>query len=132
MTTAADETGDGRASVGPMIAQLRILFPGGRRLGPGKIDLLEAIARSGSISAAGRELKMSYRRAWLLVEAVNDLFGTPSVVASTGGLRGGGAVVTDFGQRLIAAYRRIEARTQAVVEDEFASLTSADRRAPPP
>ena len=66
-------------------------------LGPGKIDLLEGIARKGSISAAAREMDMSYRRAWLLVEAMNQMFARPLVVAAPGGARGGGAQVTEFG-----------------------------------
>lgn len=86
---------------------LRIDLPGGR-IGPGKIRLLEAIAREGSISAAGRALGMSYRRAWELVDALNRLLGTPAVTASTGGARGGGATLTEAGAALVADYRAIE------------------------
>jgi molybdate transport system regulatory protein len=90
------------------------------RIGPGKIDLLEAIERTGSISAAGRALGMSYRRAWLLVDELGRLFSRPVVVASAGGAHGGGARLTDFGLALIGAYRRIEARTAQAIREELA------------
>lgn len=86
---------------------LRIDLPAGR-IGPGKIALLEAIDREGSISAAGRALGMSYRRAWDLVDALNRILGTLAVEASTGGHRGGGAMLTDAGRNLVADYRAIE------------------------
>ncbi len=88
-------------------------------LGPGKVDLLEAIDRTGSISAAGREMGMSYRRAWLLVDELNRMFASPSVVASTGGVSGGGATLTDFGRDIAAAYRRAEQRTLIAVREEL-------------
>ncbi|HET6320956.1 MAG TPA: LysR family transcriptional regulator [Hyphomicrobium sp.] len=88
-------------------------------LGPGKVDLLEAIGRTGSISAAGRELGMSYRRAWLLVDALNHMFPSALVTASPGGSRGGGAKLTDYGRGVAAAYRRVEARTRAVMREEL-------------
>lgn len=99
---------------------LRIDLGEMHRIGPGKIDLLEAVGRTGSISAAGRELGMSYRRAWLLVDAVNTLFKRPIVATSTGGARGGGAQLTDLGVNLIGAYRRIEARTHVAIREELA------------
>jgi molybdate transport system regulatory protein len=92
-------------------------------LGPGKIDLIEAIARTGSISAAGRAMGMSYRRAWLLADALNHMFRQPVIIAATGGAKGGGAELTDFGRALAAAYRRAEARTRVAVEEELAALT---------
>ena len=104
--------------------RLRIVF-GPTRLGPGKVDLLEAVGRTGSISAAGRALGMSYRRAWLLVDAVNRLFREPAVIAVAGGAQGGGAHLTPFGQALVAAYRRIETRTRDVVLEEMATFETA-------
>lgn len=92
----------------------------GSGIGPGKIDLLEAVGRTGSISSAAREMGMSYRRAWVLVDGVNKLFKRPVVVAAAGGMRGGGAQLTDFGRALTAAYRRIEARTASAIREEFA------------
>ena len=100
--------------------RLRIVLSGTTRLGPGKADLLEAIGRTGSISAAGRDLGMSYRRAWLLVDEVNRLFRRPVVVTSAGGSHGGWAKLTDFGRALVAAYRRVEERTRAAIREEFA------------
>ena len=100
--------------------RLRIVMGKGLMLGPGKIDLLEAIARKGSISAAAREMDMSYRRAWLLVDALNHMFKEPVVVAGAGGARGGGASVTDFGRKLAAAYRCIEERTRTAIAEELA------------
>ncbi len=89
-------------------------------LGPGKVDLLEAIGRTGSISAAGRELGMSYRRAWLLSDALNRMFPEPLVTASPGGSRGGGAKLTDYGRGVAAAYRRVEERTRLAMREEMA------------
>jgi len=99
--------------------RVRILMADGMVLGPGKVDLLEAIGRTGSISAAGRELGMSYRRAWLLVDALNHMFPNALVTASPGGSRGGGAKLTDYGRGVAAAYRRVEARTRAVMREEL-------------
>jgi molybdate transport system regulatory protein len=106
---------------------LRIDLPGGR-LGPGKIALLEAIDREGSISAAGRVLGMSYKRAWDLVDAVNRLAGAPVVEASHGGYRGGGAVLTDAGRSLVADYRAIERAATRAAEPRLDALLRRMRR----
>jgi molybdate transport system regulatory protein len=100
---------------------LRIDLPEGR-IGPGKIDLLEAIDREGSISAAGRALGMSYKRAWDLVNALNKLAGTAVVAASPGGYRGGGATLTDAGRNLVADYRAIERAAQRAAAPRLAAL----------
>lgn len=71
------------------------------RLGPGKLQLLEKIQEYGSISAAGREMKMSYRQAWALVDQLNHAFQEPVVHSQTGGKSGGGAHLTDFGKLLL-------------------------------
>jgi molybdate transport system regulatory protein len=97
---------------------VRILI-GEMVLGPGKVDLLESIGRTGSISAAGRELGMSYRRAWLLVDALNHMFPDTLVSAAPGGSRGGGAKLTDYGRGVAAAYRRVEARARAAMREEM-------------
>lgn len=86
---------------------LRVDLPGGR-IGPGKIALLEAIGREGSISAGGRALGMSYKRAWELVDQLNALLGQPVVAVSIGGSRGGGARLTEAGLALIGDYRAME------------------------
>ena len=100
---------------------LRLDLPGGR-LGPGKVALLEAIAREGSISAAGRRLGMSYKRAWDLVGALNAMAGAPVVETSAGGPGGGGAVLTPAGQALVADYRAIEEAAAAAAEARLAAL----------
>ena len=87
---------------------LRIDLAGGR-IGPGKIALLEAIAREGSISGAARSLGMSYRRAWELVSALNETFASPVVAKLAGGSGGGGASLTLLGQELLTGYRANEA-----------------------
>jgi molybdate transport system regulatory protein len=97
---------------------LRIDFGAGpeTRIGPGKIALLEAIVRERSISAAARDLSMSYRRAWLLVDAMNRLFHSPVVTTATGGQQGGGAELTKTGVEVLKTYRAIErAATRAGV-----------------
>lgn len=88
---------------------LRLDLPNGHRLGPGKIRLLEAIAATGSIAAAGRSLGMSYRRAWLLVDEINRAFTQPAVAGQTGGSGGGGTALTDWGRELVTLYRGLEA-----------------------
>jgi molybdate transport system regulatory protein len=87
---------------------LRVDFGSGRALGPGKVRLLEAIERTGSISQAGKALGMSYRRAWLLVDDMNSCFRDAVISAQPGGAHGGGATLTPFGQKLIERYRAIE------------------------
>jgi molybdate transport system regulatory protein len=101
---------------------IRLRFTDDARLGPGKIALLEAVARTGSIAAAGREMGMSYRRAWLLIDSLNRMFDTPVVVASPGGANGGGAALGPLGAELVSAYRAMEAQTVEAVERHFAPL----------
>ena len=86
--------------------RLRIVFPEERKIGPGKVDLLETIARTGSISSAARELGMSYRRAWLLMDEFGRLFKRPILTTAAGGAHGGGAELTDFGRAVIAGRYR--------------------------
>lgn len=105
-------------------ARLRILFASGIRLGPGKIDLLEAIAATGSITAGARSMGMSYRRAWVLIDETNRLFKRPVVLTAAGGVGGGGAELSPFGRALIAAYRRIETRTLEAMAEELAPFES--------
>lgn len=101
---------------------LRIDLASGGRIGPGKIAILEAIALTGSISGAGRALRMSYRRTWALVEELNTSLGRPVVSASAGGSGGGGAGLTDTGRALIACYRAIEQESTALARRHLASL----------
>lgn len=88
--------------------RFRVDFSGQCSVGIGKIELLEGIASSGSLSQAARKMRMSYRRAWLLLADLNSSFEEPVARASTGGRGGGGAVLTPFGERLIAEYRNME------------------------
>ena len=101
---------------------IRLDFDAGRRLGAGKIALLEAIDRTGSISAAGRAHAMSYRRAWLLVDEMNQLFAAPLVSARHGGVKGGGARLTDEGRRIVALYRDAEAKMRAAAGEEIEAI----------
>lgn len=89
------------------------------RIGRGKIELLGHIRETGSISAAGRAMDMSYRRAWLLVDEMNRLFREPVVASQRGGKQGGGAVVTPFGEALLAHYRSMEATMATAVADDL-------------
>jgi molybdate transport system regulatory protein len=91
-------------------------------LGPGKVDLLEAIAATGSISAAARQLGMSYRRAWLLVETMNRSFPSPLVRAKTGGNSGGGAEVTKLGRDAAKIYRDLQRSAELVVRRALPKL----------
>src|SRR5215470_5727353 len=92
---------------------IRIDLASGDRIGPGKIALLEAIRSTGSISGAARSLGMSYRRAWLLVEELNEALREPAVTAETGGHHGGGAALTAIGERVIDLYRSIESHARS-------------------
>jgi molybdate transport system regulatory protein len=108
--------------------KIRILIGAVVAIGPGKADLLEAIGRTGSISAAGREMNMSYRRAWLLVEAINASFRQPLVTTATGGKRGGGAELTVFGEDVLRRYRAMEALAETAVSAELRRFAKLLRR----
>ncbi len=87
---------------------IRVDLECGARIGPGKVAVLEEIARSGSISAAGRVLRISYRRTWELVEELNETLGAPVVRTAAGGSGGGGASLTELGEAIVERYRAIE------------------------
>jgi molybdate transport system regulatory protein len=104
-------------------ARLRIVLEPNIAIGPGKADLLQGIAETGSISAAGRRMAMSYRRAWLLVSTMNQCFRSPLVETAKGGAGGGGgAQLTALGREVLERYRRMERLTAAAVEAEMAAL----------
>ncbi|HXJ83410.1 MAG TPA: LysR family transcriptional regulator [Candidatus Methylomirabilis sp.] len=97
-------------------------------IGPGKIRLLELVGESGSISAAGRAMKMSYRRAWMLIDGLNRCFRIPVVATQLGGTRGGGAVLTELGHDLIARYRTVERAATKVSASDLAALDAVQAR----
>ena len=101
---------------------IRIDFDDEGRLGPGKVTLLERIAQEGSISAAGRSMNMSYRRAWELVADINRSFSEPLVAAQTGGKTGGGAVLTPRGEELVRHYRAIERKALSATASHLKAL----------
>ena len=103
---------------------VRIDLDGSDRIGPGKILLLENIHARGSISAAGRAMDMSYKRAWDLVDEINRICRQPAVERQTGGKNGGGAMLTPFGVSLVARYRKIERDAATAVKKELAALQS--------
>jgi len=106
----------------PRKLRLRILFGPEIVVGPGKVALLEAIAETGSISAAARTLGMSYRRAWLLLDTMNRCLRAPVVEATAGGRGGGGARVTEFGAEVLDRYKRLEAKAIESVRADIAEF----------
>ena len=98
-------------------------------IGPGKAELLEAVAATGSISEAARRMGMSYRRAWLLVDTMNRCFREPLVAAATGGSGGGGARVTAFGNAVLARFRSMQGRVDRALAADLAAFAEllADR-----
>lgn len=98
---------------------LRVLGKRGPAIGPGKAELVERIAETGSISAAARAMGMSYRRAWQLVEALNRDFRGPLIETATGGRRGGGAKVTPLGREVLARFRAMEDQASAAIAGEL-------------
>jgi molybdate transport system regulatory protein len=108
---------------------IRIDLDAKSRIGPGKIELLENIHACGSISAAGRAMEMSYRRAWVLVDEINRICRRAAVERQVGGKHGGGAILTPFGLSLVARYRKIERSAESAAGNELLAL-QADIGAP--
>ena len=104
---------------------LRVVLGRTVAMGPGKAELLEGIADTGSIAASGRRMGMSYKRAWLLVEELNALFSGPLVDAAKGGAGGGGATLTPLGRRLLIAYRELEAAAARAGAAQMATMRRA-------
>src|SRR3954454_14091338 len=98
--------------------RISIVFESGARIGPGKAKLLESIRDTGSISAAARDMGMSYKRAWTLLDTITQSFNDPVVEAATGGARGGGATLTPFGAELLERYRRLQEQADAIGTDD--------------
>jgi len=106
----------------PPRLRLRIYFEADFMLGPGKAELLERIRDTGSISAAGRQMDMSYKRAWMLVEEMNKAFTLPVVSSARGGSGGGGAHLTEAGEEVLRRYRAAEAALRAATVEDVSAL----------
>ena len=106
------------------LTHLRVTLSETAYIGPGRADLLELIASTGSISAAGKAMNMSYKRAWSLVQALNSGFGLALVESSRGGASQGGAQLTDVGKTVLARYRAMQAKTGAAIAEDVAALRS--------
>ena len=104
------------------LGHLRIVLSDKAYIGPGRADLLEGIAASGSISAAGKAMGMSYKRAWGLVQALNEGFGQTLVETARGGAGLGGAVLTPLGQSVLDRYRAMQRATDAAIAEDVAAL----------
>jgi len=104
---------------------IRIDFEGSESFGPGKARLLELIDAQGSIRSAASAMNMSYRHAWLLLQAVEDTFGAPVISTATGGAKGGGAKLTELGRTLVARYRVIESQAAKATAGELSELLKA-------
>ncbi|MEQ8374289.1 MAG: winged helix-turn-helix domain-containing protein [Roseibium aggregatum] len=102
--------------------RIRLVFGPDEMMGPGKAELLERIQRTGSIAAAGREMGMSYKRAWQLVETLNAMFRSPIVERSRGGAKGGGAQITETGLAVLEEYRAIELKARAAGDPHIEKL----------
>lgn len=107
------------------VLTLRVDFGPFGYLGPGKIALMELISKHGSISAAGKEMGMSYRRAWMLVDEVNKIFRSPLVDKQMGGTGGGSARLTPLGRDVVARYRAIEGAAASAAAADLRALKSA-------
>jgi len=112
----------GRPASAPPPIRPRIHLRTGVAVGPGKVDLLRQVEATRSISAAARAMGMSYKRAWLLIDALNQGFGAPVLATATGGRGGGGAVLTPLGRAIVDHYERLERRLNAAVGPELAAL----------
>lgn len=129
----ADLGAGGRAAIlAPMEARLadfphlrlRVILSPGAHIGPGKADLLQGVRETGSIAAAGRRMGMSYKRAWRLMEAMNECFAEPLTIATKGGRAGGGARLTIRGEAVLACFRRIEAGAARAAKRDLAALAA--------
>ena len=121
-TSAAATSRAAKESKPVLRFRMRITHGDQIAVGPGKIALLEAIERTGSITAAAKDLDMSYRRAWLLLDEMNRSLREPAVTTSKGGNSGGGSVLTESGRRVIALYRRIEDEAAAACRQDIRAL----------
>jgi molybdate transport system regulatory protein len=111
-------------------AQFRVMLGDEIAFGPGKADLLEAIRETGSISGAGKKMGMSYRRAWLLVDAMNRCFQQPLVDTAKGGANGGGTQLTPLGSQVLQQYRALLQEVASITDKHFEHLKPLLRKKP--
>jgi molybdate transport system regulatory protein len=104
------------------LTHLRVTLSDDFYVGPGRADLIEFIAETGSISEAAKRMGMSYKRAWSLVQALNEGFGAPLVETQRGGAGQGGAIVTDAGHEVLKRYRHMEERTRTAIATDMKAL----------
>ena len=102
--------------------KIRIMLGKEIAIGPGKADLLKAVDETGSISKAAKQLGMSYKRAWNLVDTINRCFSEPVVVTATGGEQGGGARLSPFGRKALETYQRIQRNTDAAIRNDICAF----------
>ena len=126
------EQGTKKSTGARLKIQARLMLDDEIAFGPGKADLLIAIQSTGSISAAGKHLGMSYRRAWLLVDAMNRCFQQPLVETATGGTQGGGTRLTPLGLDVIERYQQLQQDIHALGEKHFPELKPLLRKKPLP
>jgi len=113
-----------RNSASPGLSHLRVTLTENFYLGPGRADLMELIAETGSIAAAGKRMGMSYKRAWSLVQALNDGFGKVLIETSRGGAAQGGAALTPLGVEVLGRYRHMQAATREAIAGDVAALAA--------
>lgn len=109
------------------LSHLRVTLSEDFYIGPGRADLMELIAETGSISEAARRMGMSYKRAWGLVQALNDGFGTPLIETARGGAAQGGAALTEAGNKVLSHYREMQQRTRDAIARDVAALQALQR-----
>ncbi|WP_051133963.1 winged helix-turn-helix domain-containing protein [Methylocystis sp. ATCC 49242] len=108
--------------VGMAHLQITLVLESGARIGPGKAALLESVQSTGSIAAAARAMDMDYKRAWLLIDSLNQSFKTPCVERVMGGAGGGSATLTPLGEEILARYRKLEIATRKIASADLAVL----------
>lgn len=116
-----------KRAAGPRV-RLHIHLDGGHSLGPGKVELLETVRATGSISAAARAMGMAYRHAWEMIDDLNAAFGRAVVETASGGAAGGGATLTKFGEELVRRFRSMEAATNRTIARDLRALRAPAKR----
>ena len=116
------------ASPASVLPRLRVMCGRDAALGPGRVQLLELIRETGSLRSAAEQMGMAYMTAWMHVKALNRRFRSPLVVSQRGGKTGGGAILTDLGQRVVALYHRMEQQSHAAIQEGFREFQTLLKR----